>query len=40
MFIDEATLIVQSGKGEMVFHFRYEYIPEVPDGGDGGRGGE
>jgi len=42
MFIDEATLIVQSGKGgDGVVHFRREkYIPRGgPDGGDGGRGG-
>jgi GTP-binding protein len=43
MFIDEATLLTQSGKGgDGVVHFRREkYIPRGgPDGGDGGRGGD
>src|SRR4030066_1480774 len=42
MFIDEAILHIQSGKGgDGVVHFRREkYIPRGgPDGGDGGRGG-
>lgn len=42
MFIDQAILIIQSGKGgDGVVHFRREkYIPRGgPDGGDGGRGG-
>jgi GTPase len=43
MFIDEAQLEVQSGKGgDGVVHFRREkYINRGgPDGGDGGRGGD
>lgn len=43
MFIDKATLFLQSGKGgDGVVHFRREkYIPRGgPDGGDGGRGGD
>jgi GTP-binding protein len=43
MFIDEATIHVQSGKGgdgSMHFH-REKYVPRGgPDGGDGGRGGD
>jgi len=42
MFIDQATIKVQSGKGgDGAIHFRREkYIPRGgPDGGDGGRGG-
>jgi GTP-binding protein len=43
MFIDEATLYLQSGKGgDGIVHFRREkYVPRGgPDGGDGGRGGD
>jgi len=43
MFIDEAQLEVQSGKGgDGVVHFRREkYINRGgPDGGDGGKGGD
>jgi GTP-binding protein len=43
MFIDEAVILVRSGKGgNGVVHFRREkYVPlGGPDGGNGGKGGD